>query len=520
MAGGQDSLKKLFKGDNGTVTAFFFFVLVLYFFDFIFRAGLGLGQTAAGGITTVLFICYIIIAMWAAFGVFRAETPKERIQNLGVFIGLSLIATFAPAIANTLYRVVPGLATFFFLNIFLAILSQIWLWYIFFTHGESLGKALYWLFLIYFISLVIATIYATGIMAQLSTIDLYSGKGAGQQQAFIDLYTKAGNSLYIIWAGGEGALQQGASKLNETLSYASGDYYTGQVDRKATIPNKIDIKDLKATQPDFRDIDPVTVFATLTTQTIDTTPPPVCTLGCSAVADNGKDVKVFDTTPAPAQVTLGPYDSWDITCSWKAGTFKLNPPVREARINMSATFDFLTQAYTKTYWMDKARLQELKQSNQDPLTVYSITDKNPPTIYTNGPLKTGMRISSQPVQGLEKAEQDFTLGVTFDNNWDGQVVTLRSITVFVPKGMRIVGVVGQNTPPKQINCNDDAIIASDKDSCDDTLNNIYYLEPQNVDPSKFLTLLFTIKTGPADYDKLLSQAPVTTRFFKTTARYT
>jgi hypothetical protein len=327
--------------------------------------------------------------------------------------------------------------------------------------------------------------------------------------------------MYSLITTGKGLAARGQQQINQTLAYASGDYYTGQVDKKATIPNKIDIKDFKATQPKFRDIDPISVFATLTTETIDITPPPVATITCSAT--NGglqSAIRSFTSTPEPSQVTLLPYDSWDLTCSFKEGTFKF-PPTKQATINLTAQFDFMTQAYLKTYWMDQARLQELRTSQKDPLTVYSVPDKNPITIYTNGPLKTGMRISSQSVQGLDRnSETTLTLGVTFDNAWEGTVVKLSSIVVFVPKGMRVVGVVGQAAPPKQINCNDDAIAAADKDSCDDLLDNIYYLEPQNVDLSKFLTLLFTVKIGPADYNNVLSLSPITARFFKTTVRYT
>jgi hypothetical protein len=504
------------------VKGFFLIALCLYAVDFVFRVGLGFGQDAATGITTILFIGYIFLAVWAAFGIFKVDDQHERLKNFGKYLLMAFIATFAPNIVNQLYKIFPGIATQLLFGLAVAFISQIWLWYVFMNYGEQMGKLLYWIFLIYIFSLIIAVIYGTGLAASLSKIDIANGKGIAQQQMYKDVYTRTYEGIASIILTGKIATQKGEQKLNETLSYATGDYYTGQVDKKAVIPNKVELKELTATQAEFKDYEPVSVYATLSTQMIDMTPPPTATITCNAANDGAKGiVKSYSATPKPEQVELRPFDAWDITCSFKEGTFK-DPPTKQAIINISVQFDFSTQAYLKTYWMDKARLQELKTAKQDPLAIYDIADKNPVTIYTSGPLKTGMRLSSQSVQGLDKTiESDFTLGVTMDNAWNGKIAQLRSLVVFVPKGMRIVSTVGQEQPPKQIACNDDAIAKTGQvEACDDTLNNIYYLEPKRVDASKFLTLIFNIKAGPADYEKILSKAPITARYFKTTAAYT
>lgn len=495
---------------------FFFVALLLYTVDLVFRSGLGFGETAIPAVTPLLLAGYIFLAVWAAFGVFKADDPEHRLRNLGRFLIFSAIATFAPHIANLLYKLLPSLATHFIFLLLLAFLNQIWLWYIFATHGESLGKVFYWMFILYICFLIIAAIYATNLASQLSTLDIASGKGIGQQQLFKDLYTKVLDALTRIVQSVGKTWRTGGEKINETLSYASGDYYTGQVDRKATVLNKIELKEIKATQPAFRDIDPVTVFTTLATETLDTSLG-TATIACGAANDGSKGMRHYNATPVPAEITLTPYDSLDISCTFDAGTFK-TPETRSATINISASFGFTTQAYLKTYWMEKQRLIEMRRNEKDPLAEYNIQDKNPIAVYTNGPLKVGMNIASKGIQGIDRGapSQDLTLGVTLDNNWQGRLVSLGNLIILTPKGMRVTGVVGQKTPPRQTTCND-PLLKNDT-SCDDAVSNIYITEPQNADLSKFLTLLFMVRVDAGDYDKIL-KAPITTHFFKMTTSY-
>ncbi|MEK6822315.1 MAG: hypothetical protein AABY13_00680, partial [Nanoarchaeota archaeon] len=307
------------------VNMFFFVALVLSLIDLLFRSGLGLGVYATPTTNVLLFTSYLLLSVYAAFGVFRTDDAMQNVRGFfTTHLWISVVVFGGPALVGYAFTKIPVLSTHITFTIVALILTQLWVFIIGFGFDQYLWKGFRILFWSYVIILMLSLVYQNAVfITQLGETPL-GGQGVGLNAFLKETFTQGGKNFWSLVTTGKVLTQRGQQKFNETLALATGDYYTGRVDSKATVPNKVDIKDFKATQPEFRDIDPVTVFATLSAETLDTEILGEATIACSGSNDGSKGIKQ-NFEPAsftPDKIKLVPYNSWPLTCTFKEGTFK------------------------------------------------------------------------------------------------------------------------------------------------------------------------------------------------------
>ncbi|MBW3023274.1 hypothetical protein KY308_04170, partial [Candidatus Woesearchaeota archaeon] len=289
-----------------------------------------------------------------------------------------------------------------------------------------------------------------------------------------------------------------------------GDYYSGQVEKNKQEPIGVYIENLRPADPTLYSDQKVVVWGVLKAKTILEEKRTVTT-SCQA-DDPIKKIPVDGTTIPKTFDVLG-YEELDLQCEFSPN--RLSPGVH--RVNVSATFDFETFSYMKSYFMDRDRMLDLRRQEIDPLDQYKITDKNPTAVYTNGPVGIGMDLPDMPV-GISADNQVMpTLGITIENKWDGIIKKINRLIIYVPDGLSL----------DLASCDHTVIAAKDLEG-DEVQEGFTAFELNPRDPltteianhptGSYRTFKCRVRT--VDASKILGSAPITTKNFKVTVYYT
>ncbi|MCX8147331.1 MAG: hypothetical protein N3D84_02595, partial [Candidatus Woesearchaeota archaeon] len=224
--------------------------------------------------------------------------------------------------------------------------------------------------------------------------------------------------------------------------YATGDYYTGMVDENQKEPLGVYIEDLKPANSKFYEDERVTVWGVLKARTLDPSKPISISTNCYAktYAFEGEKTVSGDADPVGSatelKISTSTMEEKDLTCEFNSNSLKEGM----WGIYISSTFNFDTYSYLKAYFMDQDRLRAFRRENKDPLDIYGITDKNPISLCTAGPIELNMQVT-QPLTGLSRnpsERNEIVLGITIANRWSGKIKEIKDLTIKVPPAMSIV----------------------------------------------------------------------------------
>lgn len=549
------------------LSSLFLVLLVAHVLDLVFRVGRTKGDVSFDGFGIMLFVFYAIISILAAFTWFRTNDPRANIRQLFVYLAISAVVWGVPYLANWLLGRLNGIAANVAFTLIVLVCSQLWLWFLWVAYADDIGKFWKGLFTVYVILLFLILIYSyPAFWTQLQKTELSGNGNFGLNDQMTALFEKARDTFVTLFTGVQTTSQQLSNASQQQMAFATGGYITSQVDKKATVPNEIKLENLQATQPSIRDTEQLTVYAALNTKTLETEAGNAF-IDCHASTDGTgrKPIVSFpaDTMlPSTGIVPLRPFDSVDISCGWDAGRFK-GTGTRTALINMSATFDFTTDGYVKTYWIDREKITQMRLAKQDPYKQLSITDATLTTTFTPGPIKFGIGLgvggSQETLKTIDRSSPSMEMLLALDLKalWPGALKSLNAVVLQVPKGVRITKVqYPANTDVLPVRCADlenqlnraDAgtttagtgvttpagsaapttETAADQPAltpakrlappCDDKISSIYIIKPR-VTNAKQITLLFVAEISEADYDAM-TPVPGALRVFGATAYYT
>jgi hypothetical protein len=296
-----------------------------------------------------------------------------------------------------------------------------------------------------------------------------------------------------------------SEEVSRSIAMAKGDYYTGQVDAAAKQRLGVYLENFRTSETSFYENTPVIAYATMKAETIDKE------LKINIACDSDGNASASQVRPQ-SEFSVITSDQYDIDCIWNKGLLGKG----SHNLRLRAEFPFTTRAYLKTYIMDRDRLREYRKLGTDPLA--NIPDKNPSAIYTSGPIRVGMGIGQQPVALGRGGEALSSLGVTIDNAWEGKVLDLTGVYIFVPKGLKVSSIEGVDIT--QATCED--IPEEERQSCDDTLTNIYALTTNELSLPYYKNLTTKTFRIPIDIDnpeKVLGKAPIAVQNFKVSVQY-
>jgi len=317
--------------------------------------------------------------------------------------------------------------------------------------------------------------------------------------------------------GEAAAIEQGktfAEKVSEglqlQLEYATGGYYKGRVEENVNEPLGVYFENIRAASPRFYTDESAEVWGTLTTKTLDQDEPVNLSVTCKT---KEKIPGMVNTLPE-AKFKIYTAEEEAVSCKFKPGD--LGKGTHEIELN--AKFNFKTLAFLKSYFMDRERLRSLRRENIDPLKQYGITERNPVALFTNGPVRIGMETNVPPIGISSDEPSNPYLGITVENQWNGQVSEIKELIVQIPKSMEFI------------------------DNCD---NRFDLIQPRTLDDNDYNTYIlndigrraFKTPIGGEDSDvnlqyrsirclmripnveDVLGQTPVATHFFRTSVTY-
>lgn len=291
---------------------------------------------------------------------------------------------------------------------------------------------------------------------------------------------------------------------DKQVRIATGDYYTGTVDENQDEPIGVFFEDIMASDKEYNIDDRVQIWSTLSAKTLDDTPLDIQT-ACRSKTHIGKI--------EPESLNIDSMEKDDILCSFPPGSFNASD---ENKIEVFAKFEFPTLGYLKTYFIDKERQRALQTQGIDPMDEYKITDKNPISVFTNGPIAIGMDTTT-PLIGLYRSgdNNDFKLGMTLKNNWQGSIINITSFEIQVPDTMVVV-----------LDSCDKAVIQgeSDVELISREYNEgyvTYHVEPEALKQIEafddFETINCRIRVD--DIEGTLGSTPIATKYFRIRVSY-
>ena len=497
---------------KGGPLGFLIIACAVHAFDVWLRYGttpLTIGQSPGSpGIWILFFFIYALLWLDAS----TLDAFKGRISK-GSLLWISVIAYLWGPFWSILPGYFPAIKYF---AAFLLIIAPFWLIVVLFATQEypkfSLIYSVIWLFLIVFALFPNIKDFAEqqGHPLPNSLTPINVGKFAWEKTK-----ESVTNFYQITFVKIPAKVSE---DIKRQIALATGDYYTGKVDSAAQKRLGVYFDNFHPTETLFYEDTPVTSIVTMKVETLDK--PLNISVGCDAISRT-PTIPIVGTAPGPtpankilprSKFNVITSDQYDIDCVWNKGVLRKD----DYTLTLRAAFDFSTRAYIKSYIMDRERLREYRRQNVDPLA--GVPDKTPVAIYTSGPVRVGMSLGQQPIALGQRDETLQSWGVTIENAWEGKVLGITDVFFFVPKGIAIADPASIGA--SETTCS--AVPEEEKETCDDTLVNVYTLtaEERAKEFYKNLTIKnFRIPLKVTDPDKVLGKAPIAVQNFKTSIQY-
>ena len=338
---------------------------------------------------------------------------------------------------------------------------------------------------------------------------------------------------YEGWATVGNTIKLGFSNVKTIftlrMKQATGEYYFGVVEENEKEPLGVYLENLKSSQTEYEDNEPITIYATLMAKTLDDTVN--VKVGCYAGEEENK-----------IQGTVYPSESFEISnlqqeeldCTFdrlSKGTHK---------VTYTADFNFETVGYLKRYFADRNAIAAATRQNIDLLEEYQIIDTNPVAHYTNGPVAMGIG----PEQALIGISEDYAvkprLAFTLDSTkgWGGTIAKLNEVVLIIPEEMSLdttqctdknwIEYSAEDCAESEIEhesriyqeCNEDESCVQEKCEAQLESYNAYSLDvdnPSYTNIKDYITLSCRMNVDNAI--ELLGATPIATQYFYVKARY-
>ncbi|MAG08719.1 hypothetical protein CMO89_04545 [Candidatus Woesearchaeota archaeon] len=403
------------------------FILAVLFHFFDWRTGFSVDP----GMRSIIIGCNFILLLFAFILVFNRDF--SRLPGL---IFIFLIASFLPLVRNgilwLLLQISPSVQVGT-IDMIMAF-APAWIIYIMFNSESSRALKIF--------STVYILIWLGAFAIEISSNPMYSELLSDVMEIdalkteVIDPYAPIGRLWETIKKGWKslrevpGKVSKATSELLERqLMLAAGDYYTGKVDQNANEQLGVYLEDIQQADPELEEGEPVTVWANLKARTLDKDKPIDISVSCWT----GDEERYGRISPED-EFTVHTLEEEEIDCYFRS----LDDGSHS--ITLSADFNFETMSYYKSYFMDKDRKRSMKREEIDIFEHFEIADEEPVAVYTVGPVKIGMEIREDLPVGIdrEKGYEAFVLGVTLDNDWEGEIKEVTKLRITLPPYVKLV----------------------------------------------------------------------------------
>ncbi|HLF54644.1 MAG TPA: hypothetical protein VI612_02905 [Candidatus Nanoarchaeia archaeon] len=296
-------------------------------------------------------------------------------------------------------------------------------------------------------------------------------------------------------------------EIERGLILAKYDAEAGVIDENAKRPLGVFLqRNLQFERNVFAIPQQVEIFATLKAETFKLDEPITVEINCF-------EEKIISKKPAKeirpaAKIELFNREQTEIDCIFDSTALG----VGKHDLAMEASFNFITSAYRKMYFMEQEKMRSY--TDRDPLDEFKITEKTTETKNTPGPISIGLRFGSTDASLIGISSQlqygpALTLSVV--NQWRGELKNISELVVTSPPGITIEDIDGYTT----IQC-----AGCGPQECVCNVPKPLMEELLKQQPVRAGVRVFVLHTKITDQSALIGNSDLAIRNFKVTAKYT
>lgn len=248
------------------------------------------------------------------------------------------------------------------------------------------------------------------------------------------------------------------------LDIATAGLYRGSVENNRYESLGVYFSKIRAADPRFYTDEPITVWGSIRSKTYKDAV--IVNFSCYRFKDN-KRIRADRIIP-DIKFPIFTLEEVDAECTFLPKPENKNSmPAGANTITFSAEYNFGTDAYLKTYFMDRERFRANAREDIDQLAQFGIKDKKPSSVSTNGPIEIG--IGAGPLvpvsEGYAVKPQ---IGITLTNRqeikdkdkniitkWDGRIKNITELVLLTPPGIIVPNIENCKLPkedPKRMLC--------------------------------------------------------------------
>ncbi|MBI2658772.1 transglycosylase SLT domain-containing protein [Candidatus Woesearchaeota archaeon] len=245
--------------------------------------------------------------------------------------------------------------------------------------------------------------------------------------------------------------------IESRLDIATAGLYRGNVEKNRYESLGVYFGNIRASDPRFYTDEPITVWGTLRSKTYKDAV--IVNFNCSRWKDS-KRIYADKIIPE-IRFPIFTLEEVDTQCTFLPKPKNENPiPAGANIVTLSAEYNFGTDSYLKTYFMDRERFRASTREGVDPLTQFGIKDKTPGAVFTNGPVEIGLG-AGPLVTVSEGYAIKPTIDITLTNRkeiqdkdkkiitrWEGKIKNITELILLTPYGVTL------GTPDKLEKCKD------------------------------------------------------------------
>lgn len=238
----------------------------------------------------------------------------------------------------------------------------------------------------------------------------------------------------------------------QRLELATGGLYKGRVEENQYEKIGVYLDRVRASEPRYYTEEPVTLWGAIKAKTLSDAV--IVRFGCNKWSADNKRINA--SRAEPSNFTIFNLEERDVECTFdptKGTDQERNRqrfPAGTHTVTMSAEYNFATDAYLKSYYIDRDRYRAMIREELDPFQEFGITDKRPIAVYTNGPVEIGMDLT--PLIPVERTSVPSpALSITLNNRgrvigqqgevlgeWEGRIRRINELVVLLPRGVDMV----------------------------------------------------------------------------------
>lgn len=264
-----------------------------------------------------------------------------------------------------------------------------------------------------------------------------------QQEGNIPFIAKKGTGFKEVYSEFSSRIK---ALVESNLDTATGGLYRSNIEKNRYESLGVYFSNIRAADPRFYTNEPITVWGTIRSKTYQDAV--IINFSCYRWKD-GRRISSDRATPN-FKFPIFTLEDIDTECIFLPSKQKGKEIASGSNtITFSAEYNFGTDAYIKTYFIDRERARAYTRENIEPLSALGIKDKNPKSVSTNGPVEIGMK-AGPLVTVSEGYSIKPTIGISLLNRqevvdkdkriiskWDGKIKNITELVLLVPPGVTL-----------------------------------------------------------------------------------